>query len=227
MENQLHLKMSFNQKIIAIIPAFNESKTVGEIVAEIKFYADETIVIDDGSTDNTFFSAKDAGAIVIRNQSNQGYEASIEKGFREALKRKASIVFTFDADGQHRPEDIEKLTKLIISGKADVVIGQRQKIVHFAEKFFSFYTNIRFGIKDPLCGLKAYKIKVYSAVGHFDTLNLVGTQLMIEAIHKGFKINFITINTKKRIDASRFYFRRIKANYNILKAAIKAIIFLS
>ncbi|MBZ9577528.1 glycosyltransferase [Patescibacteria group bacterium] len=84
--------MLFNQKIVVVIPAFNESKTVERVIKETKPYANEIIVVDDGSYDDTSLKAKKVGAIVIHHKKNQGYDASIEDGFREALKRKASVM---------------------------------------------------------------------------------------------------------------------------------------
>lgn len=216
----------FNQKIVVVIPAFNEAETIGEVIKRVKPYSNEIIVIDDGSNDNTGLKAENNGVIVVRHNKNKGYDTSIEDGFQLALKRKASIIVTFDADGQHHPEDIKRLIKPIIDNKTDIVIGQRQCFFHFMEKIFSFYTNYRFGIKDPLCGLKAYNRKVYESIGHFDTLNSIGTQLTIEALSKGFKVGFISINIKKRMDKSRFYFNSLEANCKILKAMLKLILFL-
>lgn len=218
--------MLFNQKIVVVIPAFNESKTVERVIKETKPYANEIIVVDDGSYDDTSLKAKKVGAIVIHHKKNQGYDASIEDGFREALKRKASVIVTFDADGQHQPEDIKRLTEPIITGKADIVIGQRQHAFPLSEKIFALYTNFRFGIKDPLCGLKAYTSKVYEGIGHFDTLGSMGTQLMIEALHRGFRIEFVPINVRPQVDRAHFYFNRLKTNYKILKATMKVILFL-
>jgi glycosyltransferase involved in cell wall biosynthesis len=218
--------MLVNQKIVVVIPAFNESKAIEKVVKEINPYVNEIIVVNDGSHDDTGLKAKEVGAIVIDHKKNQGYDASIEDGFQEALKRKASIIVTFDADGQHQPEDIKRLIEPIITGKADIVVGQRRHALPLSEKFFGLYTNFRFGIKDPLCGLKAYTSKVYEDIGHFDTLGSMGTQLMMEALHRGFRIEFAAINVRPQADRARFYFKRLKTSYKILKATMKVILFL-
>ena len=130
---------------------------------------------------------------------------------------------TFDADGQHRPEDIKKLTDAILYEGADVAIGQRSRVTHFTEKMFAWYTNLKFGIKDPLCGLKAYRRSVYESIGHFDTLKSIGTQLMIEAARKGYKIKTVPIGINPRQDTSRFYANKVKGNYKICKAMCKIV----
>lgn len=215
--------MTLPSKVIVIIPAFNEEKTVGSVVENLKPYCNEVIVVDDCSGDGTKNKAQEAGAFMVSHSKNQGYDASIEDGFKEAVKQGADILVTFDADGQHNPEEVKKLTNLILNRKADVVIGQRAKVTHFGEKIFSWYTSAFFGIRDPLCGLKAYDKKVYEKIGHFDTIQSIGTQLMVEAAKSGFKIEKVQININDRKDISRFYFHAVRANYKILKALIKLV----
>lgn len=213
-------------KIIVIIPAFNEDATIEEVIGSVKPYANEIIVVDDGSSDSTSLKAKEAGAVVVRNEKNSGYESAIESGFKKALQGGADVFVTFDADGQHNAEDIKKMADLIINGKADLVLGQRpRRFVHFSERIFAFYTNMRFGIKDPLCGLKAYSVKVYQDVGYFDRIGSIGTQLMIQAKMRNFKLLTIPVYVNPRKDSSRFYFKNLKANYKIFLALLKTILY--
>src|SRR3989338_7730319 len=217
--------MTSSSKIIAIIPAFNEEKTIEKVIAGIRPYVSNIVVVDDCSLDATGMVAKRAGALVVRHTQNRGYDKSIDDGFLEAYKQGADIMVTFDADGQHRPEDLKKITDMIVKGEADLVVGQRENITHFGEKIFALYTNFFFKVKDPLSGLKAYSKKVYEAMGHFDTISSIGTQLMIGAVRKGFVLKIVPIIVKEREDNSRFYAKSFKANYKILKALIKLILF--
>src|SRR3989344_314568 len=215
--------MTSSNEIIVIIPAFNEAETIGEVVKGVKMYADEVIVVDDGSSDGTGAEAKKAGVVVISHSKNRGYEASIEDGFKEAVKRGAFVLVTFDADGQHKPEDIKKLTDAILRDGTDVAIGQRSHVTHITEKIFAWHTNLKFGIKDPLCGLKAYTRNVYESIGHFDTLKSIGTQLILEAAGKGYNIKTVPIEINPRQDTSRFYANKVKGNYKICKAMCKIV----
>ncbi len=112
-------------KVVAVIPAYNEAGKVGEIVRSLLPYVNETIVIDDGSKDETATVAYAAGAIVCRLIINRGQGAALRAGFIKALARGADIVVTFDADGQFDPADISKLVAPIIKNEVDIVLGSR------------------------------------------------------------------------------------------------------
>lgn len=111
--------------IHVIVPAYNEAKTVAEVVRGLKPYADRVIVVDDGSIDRTGEIAAAAGARVVRHCINRGLGAAIGTGVAAALADGARAIVTFDADGQHRPEDVPRMIADIEAGKADVAIGCR------------------------------------------------------------------------------------------------------
>jgi glycosyltransferase involved in cell wall biosynthesis len=206
-------------RVVAVIPAFNESNTIAAVVAGVRAYVDDVVVVDDHSADTTGEAAKGAGAIVVRNAANLGYDGSLNAGFAEAARRGAGIVLTFDADGEHDPADVPRLVGPIAEDRADIVAGQRPHLAGFAEKIFAVYTRLRYGIADPLCGLKAYRRSVYDAVGQFDTVQSIGTELMIRGLHRNFRLALVPIALHRRADVSRFYRRRLGANLKILRAA--------
>lgn len=211
-------------KIVAIIPAFNEDATVARVIREVRTYVHEIVVVDDGSHDNTYLESKNAGAVVVRHAHNKGYGTSMEDGFREAVRRDATVMLTFDADGQHRAEDIPSIIQPIIAGETDISIGRRiEGRRHLAESLFALYTKFRFHVPDPLCGLKAYHRKVYTRIGHFETVESIGTQLMIESVARGFRFQVIPVHISERKDNSRFYAQNLRANWKIFKAFWKVL----
>ena len=111
-------------KVSVVIPAFNESQTIGELIREIQQrYPDfEIVVVDDGSADNTATVAADTGAIVLSHPYNIGNGAAIKTGIRAAT---GDILVFMDGDGQHNPEDIAKMLEHM--PEFDMVVGARVK----------------------------------------------------------------------------------------------------
>lgn len=111
--------------LIAVTPAFNEATTIAEVVSAVRAYACHTIVVDDGSTDDTGSLATLAGATVVTHQVNRGPGAATNTGIKAARAMGATIVVTIDADGQHAPSDIPALIAPILEQRADIVFANR------------------------------------------------------------------------------------------------------
>jgi len=129
-------------KVMVCIPTYNAESTISEAVKRCKEFADLVLVINDGSTDNSESIAREAGAEVLTHKINLGYGGAIKSGLTEALKRKAKVTITFDADLQHDPQDLPKIIKPILSDSTDIVIGSR-----FLEKSDDVKPYRKFGIK--------------------------------------------------------------------------------
>ncbi len=136
-----------------IIPAYNEAERIDSVVRDALKYADEVLVVDDGSADGTAFVAEDAGARVIR-QENAGYIAAIKHGFREA---QGDILVTMDADGEHRAKDLPRLVEPILRDEADLVLGARPHITRPSERFLNWLTSFRVQVSDSGTGLRALR----------------------------------------------------------------------
>jgi len=208
------------KRVCIVIPALNESATIVGIVKAAGIYG-VPIVVDDGSTDVTAKLAIQAGAVVTSHEKNRGYDGALNSGFKKAAELRSDVIITVDADGQHDPSLIQKFIDAIDSG-ADVVIGIRSRRQRLAEHLFAWYTTLRFGIKDPLCGMKAYRVIVYNALGHFDSYGSIGTELMIFAAKKGFRLSQISFDVRERKGQSRFG-KVLAGNYKIIRAMIFSI----
>lgn len=193
-----------DERVIAVIPALDEGATIEDIVTDLTSYVDEVIVVDDGSTDQTATIAREAGAIVLKHDRNRGYDRSIEDGFERAIADGATVVVTFDADGQHVATDIPAVMAPIRSGSADIVVGRRPERSRLIEHLFGWYGSVRIGVSDILCGFKAYAAPVYQDIGHFDEHATIGTQLLFEAKKQGYVIEEVDISLEERLDESRF-----------------------
>lgn len=106
----------------AVIPAYNEAKTIRELAERAKKFVDHVVVVDDGSTDETFSEAKKAGVEVIKHEKNRGKAAALKTGF--ARVGDYDVVVMVDADLQHLPEEIPLLLNGI-GGGCDLCIGSR------------------------------------------------------------------------------------------------------
>jgi glycosyltransferase involved in cell wall biosynthesis len=202
-------------RIGIVIPAFNEAKTIGLIVSGAAQYG-LPIVVDDGSTDETGTVAVIAGATVIRATINLGYDHALNLGFAHAEEFGCEYILTMDADGQHDPAILKLFIQALDEG-ADVVIGTRDRRQRLAEHMFALVASPKWGIRDPLCGIKAYRINTYMELGYFDSYGSIGTELVIHAAESGKNIVQIDVMTRDRIDASRFGWR-YSANKKILRA---------
>lgn len=116
---------SLASSTFVVIPAYNEAQSIGSVIGELRPRHRNIVVVDDGSTDNTASVSLQAGAIVLRHVVNRGQGAALQTGIRYALSRGAHCIVTFDADGQHRVDDLDALTAPILRGECDFVLGSR------------------------------------------------------------------------------------------------------
>ncbi|WP_185911692.1 glycosyltransferase family 2 protein [Halonotius roseus] len=112
-------------RVVVGIPAYNAADSIGTVVDRAAAYADEVIVVDDGSGDETANRAQAAGATVVVHERNRGYGGALKTLFREAAGREAAHLVVIDADGQHDPADIPTLVETQTRNDVDVVIGSR------------------------------------------------------------------------------------------------------
>jgi len=108
-----------------VIAAYEEARSIGRVLAELASLPYRVVVVDDGSTDTTAEIAAGAGAEVLRHPINLGQGAALQTGIDYALLRGASHVVTFDADGQHRADEIAALLAALSAHDADFVLGSR------------------------------------------------------------------------------------------------------
>jgi glycosyltransferase involved in cell wall biosynthesis len=205
-------------KVGIIIPAYNESLSIGRVVHAVSKYG-LAIVVDDGSTDDTSFQAKKYFAKVVVHKENYGYDSALESGFKMAAEMGLDYVITIDADGQHNPLLVEQFMEALDDG-FDIVFGSRDKKQRFAEFVFGWLTFLRWGIRDPLCGMKAYRMSLYLARGYFDAYKSIGTDLAFFALKNNFNFKEISIVTNTRMNGKPRFGQGIRANLKIFRAMI-------
>ena len=111
--------------VAVVIPAFNEERFIASVVLQARPFAEHVIVVDDGSSDRTADLAEAAGAMVVRQATNQGKAAALNAGFEVARMLDPRVVVCLDGDAQHEPAEVPQLIRPILDGDADVVVGSR------------------------------------------------------------------------------------------------------
>ena len=186
-------------KIIIGIPAFNEEKNIASIITKLMNITDSIIVCNDGSSDLTSEIAEKMGAVVINHKKNLGYGGAIRSIFLKAKELDGDILVTFDADGQHRIEDIGNVTTPIINQEAELVIGSRflddseKEVPQYRKvgiKVITKITNasIKEKLTDSQSGFRAYSKKVVDELNPSELGMGISTEILIKASSKNFKI---------------------------------------
>lgn len=121
----LHPRTSSRPEVLVAIPAYNEGTAIADVVSAALAHADEVVVIDDGSSDDTVENATAAGATVIEHETNEGYGRALKTAFTEAERCGAEHLVILDGDGQHDPADIPALVESQLADGTEIVIGSR------------------------------------------------------------------------------------------------------
>lgn len=204
-------------KIIVTIPAYNEEKTIGQVVGDIKRvmstakYDYSVIVVDDGSNDRTAEAAQKAGAKVYKHPRNLGLAEAFRTEMRKCIENKADIIVHTDADGQYLASEIPRLVKEVENGN-DLVLGSRfagkiesmplmKKLGNRAfTKVISQITGVK--ISDAQTGFRAFTREVAEKI-KLTSMHTYTQEQIIRAANQRFKIKEIPIYFAKRQDKSR------------------------
>ena len=192
-----------------VIPAYNEEAVIGQTVARIRLlYPDfETIVVDDGSTDNTAQKAREAGAKVFQHPYNIGNGAAVKTGIRRAS---GDLVVLMDGDGQHDPADIERL--LEEADHYDLVVGARsassqaslgRRIANWCYNCLASYVA-KFPIKDLTSGFRVFhRDTVLKYLYLFPNTFSYPTTSTLAYLRSGLAVKYVPIETHKRTGKSK------------------------
>ena len=193
--------------VMALVPAFDEEATIGDVLSRIRTYVDDIVVVDDGSTDSTAEVASQAGAKVVSHILNRGVGAALRTGYRYAIEERFDFIVQIDADGQHNPVFIPTLLKAVQEGH-DIVIGSRflnQSYKDFSllrrvgVRFFTRLANILSGldITDITSGFRAYRVASLKGLSRHQDKHWAVEQTL-EAARKGLRIKEISIEMPTR-----------------------------
>jgi len=207
-------------RVAVLIPAFNEEKTISEVVLGASKFG-QVFVSDDGSSDGTAEVARRSGAIVLSQGSNRGYDSALAYGLTTLSCQELDFVITMDADGQHDFRDIQ-LFKGALSAGTDLVVGIRPRQARLMEKVFGLLTSVFWGVSDPLCGMKGYRISLLRDKQPLKTYDSVGTEVLMFALNHSRRVDCVPISGKDRDGRPRFA-GVVKANLVIGRSLAVAI----
>jgi len=191
-------------KVASLIPAYNEEKTIYEVVRRVKKLKMLPIVIDDCSSDKTFELAKKAGAIVLRHEKNRGKGEALRTGFEFLKKMNVENVVLIDADMQYLPESSKDLLEVLEKKNADIVLGARNfKEIPLRHRLGNFVWrnsfNLLFGTNflDTNCGVIALKKSAIEKIK--DGLQggyIVENSILVQALKNNLKVEQAPVKVK-------------------------------
>lgn len=199
--------------IVIGIPAYNEEKNIAKLIVQLQKKEYSIVVCNDGSTDMTGEIAEKMGVTVINHKRNLGYGAAIRSIFLKAQEIKAEILVTFDADGQHRVEDITSLIQPIKDDKADIVIGSRflgqdeSNIPKYRKTGIKIITKIanisgEKELTDSQSGLRSYNQRAIKIITPSEEGMGVSTEILIKANNANLRIYEIPVKILYEGDTS-------------------------
>lgn len=221
-----------NNKVLAIIPGYKEEKNIARVVAELKRYDFDILVVNDASPDKTREEAEKAGATVVTHPYNMGYAVALQTGYKYALKNNYDTIIQLDGDGQHNPADSQAMLEHLRKNVADAVIGSRflgvgdykmQGLRFFAKSFFCLLIKLITGktITDPTSGYQALSkriLKLYSTDVFAD--EYPDADMLILAIRSGYKIEELGIAMRHNDTGQSMHSGVIKPAYYIARMLI-------
>jgi glycosyltransferase involved in cell wall biosynthesis len=191
-----------NLPVAVVIPAYQAADTIQPVLARTRaaLPAADVIVVDDGSTDGT---AAAVGDVAVRHATNLGKGAALRDGIRRAIAGGAAVIVTIDADGQHPPEEIARLLEPIAEGRADLVLGSRERggAMPFGRRLTNWLSarlTTRIGgqpVTDAQTGFRAFTRAVAERVRPTGNRYEFETAFLLEALDAGFRVTSVSIPT--------------------------------
>ncbi len=227
-----------NKKIVIVLPAYNAAKTLEKTIEDIPVgLADEIILVDDFSSDNTFELSRKMGIHTIRHEFNKGYGGNQKTCYQAALKTGADVVIMLHPDYQYDPRLTAAMAGMIAGGVYDVVLGSRilgmgalkggmPKYKYIANRFLTFAQNLLIGQKlsEYHTGFRAFSREVLENE-NWDLYNddfIFDNEMLVRLHHKKYRFGEISCPTRYFEEASSISFRRsVTYGFGVLNTSIR------
>jgi len=224
--------MQCSKRICILIPAYNAQETLGSVLKKIEPLKIDTLVVNDGSLDETKRVASENGVQILEHPLNLGKGAALQTGFQYILRKDYQVVITLDADGQHDPSEIPSLLKIYQSVKPDILVASRA--AEFGRMTFLRRFWNRLGVKavarlchsditDSQSGFRLIRAKVLKEVSLSTSRFETELELLIKACKKGFSVLSVPINTQKVDGTGSSHFRPVVDTWMVCKLFLRSL----
>jgi glycosyltransferase involved in cell wall biosynthesis len=225
--------LQYLDKICVLIPAYNAQWTLGSVLERIGPLKIDTLVVDDGSSDETEKVASEHGVQLLKHSLNLGKGAALRTGFQSILRRDYQVVITLDADGQHDPSEIPFLLKIFQNIKPDILIASRAAgfgKMTFLRRFWN-----RLGVKavarlchsditDSQSGFRFIRTEVLRGIDLSTSRFETELELLIKACKKGFSVLSVPIDTQKVDGTASSHFRPVTDTWMVCKLFLRSLL---
>jgi glycosyltransferase involved in cell wall biosynthesis len=224
--------MSSKTKILAMIPAYNESTSIEKVLAELKAAGlpVQPLVIDDGSKDDTARKARQAGALVITLPFNLGIGGAVQTGYRYAEQNGYDIAVQIDGDGQHDPSYLPKILAPLLEGRADLVVGSRflhaggfrsSRMRRAGIRFFVFLIRLLTGLScsDPTSGFRACNRSLIRVFAAYYPMDFPEPEAIVIARRLGVRIEEVPVVMRSR-QLGKSSIGKLKSPYYMIKVTL-------
>jgi glycosyltransferase involved in cell wall biosynthesis len=227
---------SASSTVMVGIPCYNEEVAIGSLVIRASQYADQVVVLDDGSTDKTAEVARLAGALVLGHDVNMGKGAALRDLFQYAAQSGFDIIVIIDGDGQHNPDDIPKLVDPLLRDEADVVNGSRYlsgevggtpRYRRFGQvvldKVIHWRLNGDITISDTQSGFRAFSMKIAPFFKFNSDRLTIDSEMLMDAASAQLRIKEVDVGV--RYDVGRSSKHPVSHGFEVLTGVLRSIEF--
>jgi len=216
---------------VAIIPAYNEAKSIAQVVAATLPHVEQVVVVDDGSKDDTAALAREAGAHTLVQPCNAGKGAALQAGTDYALQAGFDALVALDADGQHDPNSIPALIEPVTAGSADMSVGSRKRewskhmpwVRRMTNDLMSRFLSWVAGqpMEDTQSGYRCISVKVLRGV-HVETTHFEAeSEFLLRAARAGFRIAWVPIKSIYGSDMRPSHIHPVRDALRFLKMLVR------